>query len=118
MSTAHVIVTILAAAWVGYSAAAVFFHAKWVVQALTDYGVPRSWWPWLGTAKAAGAAGLLVGLAVPVIGPITGIGLVLYFTGAVITVVRARWYSHIPYPLVYVAPVLVSIGLGLAARRP
>src|SRR5487761_1440965 len=63
-------------------------------------------------------AGLLVGLAVPVIGSIAGIGLVLYFTGAVMTVVRARWYSHIPYPLVYVAPVLVSIGLGLAARRP
>jgi hypothetical protein len=40
-------------------------RAPWVVHALTAYCVPRSWWPWLGTAKAAGAAGLLVGLVVP-----------------------------------------------------
>ncbi len=115
MSTAYVVVTILAAAWVGFSAASVFFRAKWVVQPLADYGVPRSWWPWLGTAKAAGAAGLLVGLFVPVIGVMAEIGLVLYFTGAVVTVVRARWYSHIPYPLVYLAPVVASMALRFAA---
>jgi hypothetical protein len=85
------------------------------VQALTDYSVPRSWWPWLGTAKAAGAAGLVVGLFVPTIGVMAGIGLVLYFTGAVITVVRARWYSHVPFPLLYMAPVLGSLALGLPA---
>lgn len=115
MSTAHVVVTILAAAWVGYSAAALFFRARWVVQALTDYGVPRWSWPWLGAAKTAGAAGLLVGLVVPVIGLAAGIGLVVYFTGAVVTVVWARWYSHIPYPLVYVAPVIASLALWYAA---
>jgi hypothetical protein len=115
MSTAHVVVTILAAALVGYSAAAALFRAKWVVQNLTGYGVPRSWLPWLGAAKGAGAAGLLVGLAVPVIGTMAGIGLVLYFAGAVFTVVRAHWYSHIPYPLVFVAPVAVSLALGRVA---
>jgi DoxX-like family len=71
--------------------------------------------PWLGTAKAAGAAGLLVGLFVQVIGIVAGIGLVLYFAGAVITVVRARLYSHIPYPLLYMAPVVGSLALGFAA---
>jgi hypothetical protein len=68
---------------VGYSAGAVFFRAKWVVQPLADYGVPTSWWPWLGAAKAIGAAGLLVGIFVPVIGVMAAIGLVLYFIGAV-----------------------------------
>ena len=115
MSTAHVVVTILAAVWVGYSAVALFLHARWVVQPLTDYGVRRSWWPWLGTAKAAGATGLLVGLFVPVIGTMAGIGLVLYFTGAVVTVVRARWFSHIPYPVLFLAPVVASMALGFAA---
>ncbi|MQA87095.1 MAG: DoxX family protein [Streptosporangiales bacterium] len=115
MSTAYLVVTVLASAWVGFSAALVFFRAKWVVQPLADYGVPRSWWPWLGTAKAAGAAGLLVGLFVPVIGVMAGIGLVLYFTGAVITVVRARWYSHIPFPLLYLAPVVGALALGFTA---
>ena len=59
-----------------------FLRAKWVVRPLADYGVPQSWWPWLGTAKAAGAAGLLAGLLVPAIGVLAGICLVLYFTGA------------------------------------
>jgi hypothetical protein len=58
-----------------------------------------------------GAAGLLVGLVVPLIGLAAGIGLVVYFTGAVVTVVRARWYSHIPYPMLYVAPVIASLAL-------
>jgi hypothetical protein len=94
MSTAYVVVTVLWAAWVGFSAGAVFLRAKWIVQPLADYGVPPSWWPFLGTAKAAGAAGLLVGLFMPVIGVMAMIGLVLYFVGAVATVMRARLYSH------------------------
>lgn len=115
MSTAYVVVTVLAATMVGFSAASVFFRAKWVVEPLADYSVPRSWWTWLGTAKAAGAAGLLVGLFVPVIGVAAGIGLVLYFAGAVVTVVRARWYAHIPFPLLYAAPVVGALALGFAA---
>ncbi len=66
-------------------AGSVLFHAVWVIRPLADHGVPRSWWPWLGTAKAAGAAGLVVGLFVPVIGVLAGAGLVLYFAGAVVT---------------------------------
>jgi hypothetical protein len=115
MSAAYIVVTILAAAGVGYSAAAVFVRAPWVMHALTDYSVPRSWWPWLGTAKAAGAAGLLVGLFVPRIGIMAEIGLVLYFAGAVVTVIRARFYAHIPYPLVFVAPVVAAMALRVAA---
>lgn len=111
MSTAYVVVTLLAAAMVGFSAGSIFFNSKWVVQPLSDYGVPRSWWPWLGTAKAAGAVGLLVGLFVPVIGIVAGISLVLYFVGAVITVIRARWFSHIAAPLMYMAPVVGSLVL-------
>jgi hypothetical protein len=114
MSTTYVVVTVLAAAMVGFSAGSVFAHATWVVEPLAEYGVPRSWWPWLGAAKAAGALGLLVGLAVPVIGLLAGLALVLYFTGAVITVLRARWYSHVPFPLLYVAPVIGSLAIGPA----
>lgn len=112
MSMTYVVVTVLAAVMVGFSAGSVFFHAKWVVEPLADYGVPHSWWPWLGTAKAAGATGLLVGLAVPLVGVVAGMGLVLYFACAVITVVRARAYTHIPFPLMYVAPVVGSLVVG------
>lgn len=112
MSTTYVIVTLVAAAMAGFSAGSVFFRAAWVVEPLASYGVPESWWPWLGVAKAAGAVGLVVGLAVPLIGLLAGIGLVLYFTGAVITVLRARSYGHVPFPLLYMAPVVGSLVVG------
>ncbi|MFF3645856.1 DoxX family protein [Streptomyces sp. NPDC002564] len=115
MSTTQTVVTLVAAAMVGFSAASVFLRAQWVVQPMADYGVPMTWLPRLGAAKAAGAAGLLVGLFVPAVGLAAGIALVLYFAGAVVTVVRARWYAHIPFPLVYAAPVVGALALGLAA---
>src|SRR5262245_31323586 len=114
MSIAYIVLTVLAASMVGFSAFSVFSHAKWV-EVLAAYGVPRSWWPWLGTAKAAGAVGLLVGLIVPVIGVMAGIGLVLYFTGAVVTVAHAHWYTHIAFPLLYMSPVIGAMVLRYAA---
>ncbi|MCK0112608.1 DoxX family protein [Ornithinimicrobium sp. F0845] len=115
MSTTATVVVIIAAAWVGFSAFSLFTHKAYVVDNLRDYGVPESWWPWLGTAKALGAAGLLVGLAVPAVGVAAAAGLVVYFAGAVITIVRAGTYSHIPFPLLYLAPALaagVLVGTG------
>ncbi|MGW4563329.1 DoxX family protein [Streptomyces sp. NPDC004561] len=115
MRIAHVLVTLIAALMAGFSGSVLLVRAEWIVKALTDYRVPRSWWTWLGLAKAAGAVGLVAGLFVPVIGVLAGIGLVLYFTGAAVTVARARWYSHIPFPLVYAAPVVGALVLGWAA---
>jgi hypothetical protein len=112
VSTAHIVVTVLGAVMAGFSAGAVFTRAEFVVKPLADYGVPRTWWPFLGAAKAAGAAGLLVGLAVPAIGTLAAVGLVLYFLGAVATVVRARSYAHIPFPLLYLAPAAASLLLA------
>ncbi|HEX4213918.1 MAG TPA: DoxX family protein [Candidatus Dormibacteraeota bacterium] len=114
MSTAYLVVTPLAAIWVAYSAVSVLIRARWVTKSLEDYGVPGSWWPWLGVLKALGAAGLVVGIFVPVIGIAAEAGLVVYFVGAVVTVVRAHWYAHIPYPLLFLAPVVASIALRLA----
>jgi hypothetical protein len=115
VSTAHIVLTLLAAAMAAFSAGVSFVSPAWVVRSMTAYGVPRSWWPWLGALKAAGAAGRVIGLFVPAIGVMAATGLVLYFAGAVVTVFRARWYSHLPFPLVYAAPVVGSLALALAA---
>jgi DoxX-like family len=104
-------ITIIAAVMVGFSAVSVFIRGRWVVEPLSEYGVPESWWPWLGIAKAAGAIGLLAGLALPWVGVAAAVGLVLYFLGAVITVVRAKSWRHIPFPLLYVAPVIVALAV-------
>lgn len=115
MSTTYVVVTVLAAAWVGFSAVSIFMRAKWVVEPLAAYGVPQSWWTWLGLAKAAGALGLVVGLFIPLIGIAAGTCLVLYFSGAVITVLRARSYSTVVFPFLYMAPVIASMAIGFAS---
>ncbi|MFJ9693216.1 DoxX family protein [Kitasatospora sp. NPDC101183] len=115
MSVAYVVVTVFAALNVGFSACSVFAKASYVVGPLVQYGVPRPWWVWLGVAKAAGAVGLLVGLAVPAVGYAAAVGLVLYFLGAVLTVLRARAYGNVPFPLIYMAPVVASLVLALAA---
>ncbi|AUY50913.1 DoxX family protein [Streptomyces sp. CB01881] len=111
MSTTYVVVTVLAAFMAGFSGGAIFFKAAFVVDPLVEYGVPRSWWNWLGAAKAAGAAGLVAGLFLPVIGVLAAIGLVLYFAGAAVTVIRARSYAHVVWPLMYLAPAAASLVL-------
>ncbi|MBC3191035.1 DoxX family protein [Pseudonocardia sp. C8] len=108
MSITATVVVLVTAAWVGFSAYAVYTRQAWVVDNLADYGVPRSWWVWLGSAKALGAAGLVVGLWIPGIGVAAATGLALYFVGAVLTVLRARAFSHVPFPLLYLAPVVLA----------
>jgi hypothetical protein len=114
MTIARTVVTLLGAAFVAFSAVSVFIRASWVAEPLTEYGVPRSWWPWLGTAKAAGALGLVAGLVVPGLGVAAGICLVLYFIGAEGTVLRARSYSHVPFPLIYLAVSASVLALRVA----
>jgi hypothetical protein len=104
MSLTTTIVTAAASAWVGFSAYSVYARKPWSVDNLRDYGVPESWFPWLASLKLAGAVGLLAGVWAPAIGVAASIGVVLYFTGAMITVLCARAYSHVLYPLLYLAP--------------
>ncbi|MFF4448821.1 DoxX family protein [Streptomyces sp. NPDC001502] len=100
---------------VGFFGLSLMRRAPFVVEPLVQYGVPRSWWTPLALAKFAGAAGLLIGLAVPVIALLAGAGLVLYFLGAVVTVLRARSYKTVAFPLLYLAPVTATLALVLTA---
>ena len=113
MSTTTAVIVDVVAAWVGFSAHAVLTHRSWVVDDLADYGVPRRWWPWLGAAKTLGAAGLVAGIWLPALGLAAAVGLVLYFIGAVLTVLRAHAYRHGPFPLLYLTPV-VAAGILIA----
>ncbi|HET6667041.1 MAG TPA: DoxX family protein [Intrasporangium sp.] len=113
MSTPATIVTVFAALWIGFSAFSVFTHKSWVVDNFVDYGVPRAAWPWLGLAKLLGAVGLLVGIWVPAIGVAAAVALVLYFVGAVVTVLRAKAWAHVPFPLLYLVPAAAA-GLLIA----
>ncbi|MFF9670353.1 DoxX family protein [Streptomyces eurythermus] len=116
MFTAYAIttaVTILANAGI---ALADLLRAGFVLANSAEVGVPRAWLPWLGALKAAGAAGLLLGLVgVPVIGVAAATGLVLFFVGAVAAHIRARVYYNIAFPGAYLA--LAAACLVLAVVR-
>lgn len=76
--------------------------------------MPESWLTTLGILKAAGAGGLLLGvLGVPLIGAPAGIGLILFFVGAIITYLRARDYSW-GFPFAYLLLVVAALVLDLA----
>jgi DoxX-like family len=114
MFTAYVIVTVAAVAANVYAASADATRPEWLMANMTRLGVPQPWLPSLGALKAAGALGLLVGIWVPAIGVAAGVGLILFFTGAIATVVRARWFAHY-YAAVWLALAAGSLALRVAA---
>lgn len=115
MFTAYVVVTVLATAIYAYAAYVDFTSADWVLENMTSYGVPQSWLFLLGVLKAAGALGLLVGIGIPLIGAAAAVGLVAYFIGAIVTVMHARCYSHLGYPVAFLVPSATSLALLLAS---
>jgi hypothetical protein len=116
MFTAYVIVTVLAAGFNAYAAYVDFVRAEWVIANMTKYGIPRSWLFSLGALKAMGAVGLLIGIGMPQIGIAASLGLVLYFVGAIVTVVRSQWYSHLRYPAPFLLLAIASLVLRMTAR--
>lgn len=115
MFSTYIVATVLAALMNAYAAYVDFSGARWVLDNMTRYGVPRSWMFLLGVLKAAGAVGLVAGIALPVIGSAAAIGLIAYFAGAIVTVVRARCYSHIAYPVLFLLAAATSLVLLLTS---
>lgn len=85
----YITFTLLAAAANIYAAVSDFTRPAWLLNNMKKLGVSTSWLPILGFLKAAGAIGLLCGIAVPLIGVAAGVGLTLFFIGAIIMHLRA-----------------------------
>ena len=87
-----------------WAAVADFLRARFVLGNAAELDLPPTWITPLGVLKAAGAVGLLLGLAgVPIIGTAAAIGLVLFFLGAVGIHVWKRVFHNIAYPGVFLA---------------
>ena len=101
MFTAYVVVTLMVIAANTFAATADFMRYKFVLITAAKAGVPESWLPMLGTLKAAGALGLLVGL-------------ILFFVGAIITHLRVRDYSIGP-AAAFLLLAVAALVLGLVS---
>ena len=118
MSTAYLVVAILAIAANAFSGVAAIVHFRPIIPAMARAGVPESWLTFpIGTLKTAGAAGLLAGLVgVPLIGTAAAIGLVLFFVCAIYTHVRASDYSsQFGLAIGFLSLAVAALVLGLTS---
>jgi uncharacterized membrane protein YphA (DoxX/SURF4 family) len=94
MSIAYLVITILLAAIVIFSGIGKIRRDPHIVQVIHEVvGVPLKYFPLLAACECAGALGVVLGIWWPCLGVAAGIGLVLYFVGAVVSHLRVSAIS-------------------------
>ena len=116
MDTAYIAITVLAAVAMASAATLSLVRHRLVVAAADVVELPRSWVPRLGALLGAGALGLIVGFALPVLGVVTAVALVLYFLAAVGAHIRVR--DHDPGRLANVLLMPDGAASCEVERRP
>jgi hypothetical protein len=113
VSIAYAVVAILLAVALVGSGMAKLTRQPRVVEGVGDVvGVPMQYCPVLAALEFAGAAGLIIGLWVPALGVAAGIGVVLYFLGAVVAHLRVGDHdlaAPIGLALIAVAAVVLRL---------
>jgi len=109
MGPAYLTITILFAAMVAFSGVGKIRRDPRIVRVIHEViGVPLRYFPLLAACEFAGALGLVLGIWWSPLGLAAGIGLVLYFVGAVASHVRAGDVKGI-------GPALFMLALALGA---
>ena len=89
MGTAYLSVTILLAAMAAFSGVAKIRRDPRIVRVIHEViGVPLRYFPLLAASEFAGALGVVLAIWWPPLGVAAGIGLVVYFVGAVASHLR------------------------------
>lgn len=113
MDITYIVVTIVVALANGYAAALNFAGAESVKVVADEVRVSRKWMIPFGILLASGAAGLLAGFAVPVLGTAAAIGLVVYFICALSAHLRVRdpkVAGAVSFLVMAVAALVVGLG--------
>ncbi len=113
MFAAYVTVTIVASAFTGIAAVTYLIGHPYPKAQVDMKRLPRSWVPMLGTLLAAGSFGLLAGFAVPLLGTLAGIGLVLYFVGALVAHLRVGSRKLVGWALFF-STVVAALVMNLS----
>jgi hypothetical protein len=89
MGIAYLVVAILLAGLVLFSAVGKLRNDPHIVEVIHEtVGVPMKYFPALAACELAGAVGLLLGIWSPLLGGAAAVGLVIYFTGAIVSHLR------------------------------
>ena len=80
-------------------------------------GVPLKYFPHLAACEFAGALGLVLGIWLPFLGMAAGIGLVVYFVGAVVSHVRVGDVKGIAPAAFMLSISTVALALRVLAHK-
>ena len=117
MFAAYVTVTVIAAVFTGIAAVTYLIGHEYPKAQADMKRIPRSWVPVLGMLLAAGSLGLVAGFAVPLLGTLAAVGLVLYFVGALVAHLRVGSRNLVGWAVFFttvVAALAVHLGYHYA----
>jgi DoxX-like family len=114
MDVALVVVSILLAVLIAFSAALKLTHRPKVVESYRTAGVPETWLNWLAALLLAAAGGLVVGIWWPIAGIAAAGGLVVYFVLAVGFHIHANDTAHVVTPAVLAGVAASVVALHIA----
>ena len=113
MHTAYLVITPLFATMVAFSGLGKIRGDPRIVKVIHEtVGVPLRYLPLLAACEFAGALGLVIGIWWPPLGVAAGIGLVLYFVGAVVSHLRVGDFKGIGP-----ATLMLVVAAGALALR-
>ena len=91
----YLAITFIVAAIVALSAVMKIRRDPRIVRSIHEIvGVPLNYFPFLAACELAGALGLVLGIFWPLLGVVAGVGLVLYFVGAIVSHLRVGDVNH------------------------
>jgi hypothetical protein len=115
MTMAYLVVTVLFALMTAFSAVMKIRRDPNVVKVIHEIvGVPMKYLPALAACEAAGAVGLVIGIWSPPLGVAAGIGLVIYFIGAVVSHLRVGDFKGIGAAAFMLGLSVASVALRVA----
>jgi hypothetical protein len=118
LSIAYTVLAVLMALMLIYSASTKLTHHPEALKVIRDVvGVPLSLFPVLALLEIAGALGLLAGIIRPQLGVAAGIGLILYFVGAMVAHARVADWAGITAPVLPLVLSMAALTLRVLSMR-
>jgi hypothetical protein len=117
MHIGYLVITTLAALMVGYAATLNLVGAESVKAVADRVQVSQRWMVPFGIVLASGGLGLLLGIAVPVLGSVAALGLILYFCGALTAHLRVH-DKRIGGALFFLFLAVAALVVGVSYRNP
>jgi hypothetical protein len=110
----YLAITFIVAGMVALSAIMKIRRDPRIVRVINEIvGVPLNYFPVLAACEFAGALGLVLGIFWPLLGVVAGVGLVLYFMGAIVSHLRVGDFKGVgPAAFMFVA-VIIALTMRL-----